>query len=144
MGELPASVHRIHLTPLNNHTFRPGLQGMVASAILRRLLQNSSVRVVPIETAQAVMGGNLTVYENFPIAFDVNDVGRRFRVRVGLSMELKEQGAEKPLLKEDFVGEAYYTTGSDVLGTRSAEEEAAQRAAADLAARVVTRLTGGL
>ena len=61
--------------------------------------------------------GDLTAYENFPIAFDASDVGRRFRVRLVFSMQLKQRGAEKALLKEEIAGEAYYTTGNDVVGT---------------------------
>ena len=143
MGGLPRGIQRIHLTPLNNQTFRPGLQGLVAAAILRRLQQDGRVRVASAEAADAVMGGDLTAYENFPIAFDASDVGRRFRVRLVFSMQLKERGAEKALLKEEIAGEAYYTTGNDVVSTRSAEEEATLRAAQDLAAQVVTRLMNG-
>ena len=96
------------------------------------------------EIADAVLSGNLTTYENMPIAFDSSDVGRRFRVRLIFAMRLTQRGGEKVLLKEDIAGEAFYTTGSDVVGTRSAEEEADQRAAQDLAARVMMRLLEGL
>jgi outer membrane lipopolysaccharide assembly protein LptE/RlpB len=144
MGGLPRGIQRIHLVPLSNQTFRPGLQGLVGAAILRRLQQDGRVRVASEEAADAVMGGALTTYENLPIAFDTNDVGRRFRVRLIFAMQVTERGGEKVLLKEEIAGEAFYMTGSDVVGTRSAEEEAAQRAAQDLAARVVTRLMDGL
>jgi hypothetical protein len=59
-------------------------------------------------------------------------------------MQVTERSGEKVLLKEEIAGEAFYTAGSDVVGTRSAEEEAAQRAAQELAARAVTRLMDGL
>ena len=144
MGGLPRGIQRIHLVPLSNQTFRPGLQGLVGAAILRRLLQDGRVRVASEEASDAVMGGALPAYENLPIAFDTNDVGRRFRVRLIFAMQVTERGGEKVLLKEEIAGEAFYMTGSDVVGTRSAEEEAAQRAAQDLAARVVTRLMDGL
>jgi hypothetical protein len=144
MGGLPRGIQRIHLAPLSNQTFRPGLQGLVGAAILRRLQQDGRVRVAAEEAADAVMGGALTAYENLPIAFDTSDVGRRFRVRLIFAMQVRERSGEKVLLKEEIAGEAFYTTGSDVVATRSAEEEAAQRAAQDLAARVVTRLMDGL
>jgi hypothetical protein len=144
MSGLPRGIQRIHLVPLSNQTFRPGLQGLVGAAILRRLQQDGRVRVASEEAADAVMGGVLTVYENLPIAFDPSDVGRRFRVRLVFAMQVTERSREKVLLKEEIAGEAFYTTGSDVVSTRSAEEEAAQRAAQDLAARVVTRLMDGL
>jgi hypothetical protein len=143
-GGGPADIQRMYLAPLTNNTFRPGLQGLVGAAILRRLQQDGRVQLVSQETAEAVLAGNLTAYENLPIAVDPQDVGRRFLVRLIFAMQLKERAGEKVLLKEEITGEAFYTTGSDIVGTRSAEEEAAQRAAQDLAARVVTRLIEGL
>lgn len=143
-GSLPAEIQSVSLAPLTNHTFRPGLQGLVGAAILRRLQQDGRVHVVSQETAEAVLTGDLTAYENIPIAFDPQDVGRRFLVRLVFAMQLKERGGEKVLLKEEVTGEAFYTTGSDVVSTRSAEEVAAQRAAQDLATRLVTRLAEGL
>lgn len=143
-GSLPEEIQHLYVAPLANDTFRPGLQGLVGAAILRRLQQDGRVHLVSQAMADAVLAGNLTAYENIPIAFDTSDVGRRFRVRLIFAMQLKERSGEKVLLKEEITGEAFYTTGSDVVGTRSAEEEAAQRAAQDLAARVVTRLAEGL
>lgn len=144
LGGLPAEIQRLHLAALTNGTFRPGLQGLVGAAILRRLQQDGRVRLAPRESANAILGGTLTAYENIPIAFDRSDIGRRFRVRLILALQLMERGGEKVLLKEEIFGEAFYTTGSDVVATRSAEEEAAQRAALDLAARVVECVMEGL
>lgn len=143
-GSMPAETQRLYLAPLTNDTFRPGLQGLVGAAILRRLQQDGRVHLASQETAGTVLAGTLTAYENTPIAFDTSDVGRRFRVRVIFAMQLKERGGEKVLLKEEITGEAFYTIGTDVVGTRSAEEEAAQRAAQDLATQVVIRLVEGL
>ncbi len=143
-GSLPAEIQRLHLAPLTNDTFRPGLQGLVGAAILRRLQLDGRMHLASQEIADAVLSGNLTAYENTPIAFDSSDVGRRFRVRLIFAMRLTQRGGEKVLLKEEITGEAFYTTGNDVVGTRSAEEEADQRAAQDLATQVVTRLREGL
>lgn len=143
-GSLPEETQRLYVAPLTNGTFRPGLQGLVGAAILRRLQQTGQVHLASQETANAVLGGSLTAYENTPIAFDSTDVGHRFRVRIIFAMQVTERGGEKVLLKEEIAGEAFYTTGTDVVGTRSAEEEADRRAAQDLAARVVAGLMEGL
>jgi hypothetical protein len=141
---LPPDIQSLYLAPLVNDTFRPGLQGLVGAAILRRLRQDGRVRFTSREAADAVLAGTVTAYENLPLAFDPTDIGRRFRVRLRLLLTLTGRGGEKALVKEEMVGEAFYTTGSDVVATRSAEEEAAQRAAQDLAVRVVARLMEGL
>lgn len=143
-GGLPREIQRLHLAALTNDTFRPGLQGLVSAAILRRLQQGGRVQFAPPEAADAVLAGSLTAYQNDPIAFERADIGRRFRVRVILALRLTARGGDKVLLKEDLVGEAFYTAGAGVVATRAAEEEATARAAQDLAARVVSRLMEGL
>lgn len=142
-GSLPPEVQRLYLAPLSNGTLKPGVQGLVGAAILRRL-QGGRVHLATQEAADAVLGGTLTAYENLPVAFTQTDVGRRFRVRIWLAMQLTDRGGGKVLLAEDIYGEAYYTTGATVTATNSAQDVATQRAAEDLAARVVTRLIEGL
>jgi hypothetical protein len=84
----------------------------------------------------------VTAYANDAIAFDrlQQDVGRRFRVRVTLlaTVAARTDGAVR--LKEAITGEAFYTAGAGAVSTRNAEDEALQRAAQDLASRVVSRL----
>jgi hypothetical protein len=143
-GGLQPDVQRVHLAALGNETFQPGLQGLVGAAILRRLQQDGRLHVTSQEAADAILAGSITAYQNLPVAFDQNDIGRRFRVRLTLAMRLTERGGEKLLLKDEISGEAFYTTGSDVRATRAAEEEAALRAARDLAAQVVARIADGL
>lgn len=143
-GNLPREIQRLHLAALANDTFRPGLQGLVSAAILRRLQQDGRVRLAPAEAADSVLDGSLTAYQNDPIAFERADIGRRFRVRVTLALRLREREGEKLLLQEEIVGEAFYTAGAGVVSTRAAEEEAAARAAQDLAARIVARVLEGL
>jgi hypothetical protein len=143
-GSLPPEIQRLHLAALKNSTLRPGLQGIVGTAILGRLQQEGRIRTAPQETADAVLEGTISAYQNIPVAFEQGDIGRRFRVRLILNMQLKERNGEKVLLKDEVLGEAYYTAGTGVVTTRAAEEEAGLRAAQDLAVRVVTRLLEGL
>ena len=144
LGSLPPELQRLHLAALRNNTLRPGLQGIVGTAILRRLQQDGRIRMAPQEAADAVLAGTITAYQNIPIAFEQADIGQRFRVRLVMTMQLTGRGGEQMLLREEIYGEAYYTSGTGVIETRAAEEEASFRAAQDLAVRVATRLLEGL
>jgi outer membrane lipopolysaccharide assembly protein LptE/RlpB len=144
LGSLPPDLQRLHLAALKNNTFRPGLPGLVGGAILRQLQQDGRIRVAPQESADAVLAGTITAYQNIPVAFDQSDIGQRFRVRLVMSMQLTGRGTEKVLLREEVYGEAYYTAGQEVTETRTAEQDAGFRAAQDLAVRVVERLLEGL
>ncbi len=139
-GQLPEGVHRLHLASISNGTYRPGIQGQVGAALLRRLQFATQLQVVPEPAAQAVLEGTISTYENLPIAFQQTDIGQRFLVRLTLQMTLTDRRKGSVLLKEDVVGEAYYTAGAGAAATRAAEEEAIQRATQDLAVRAVDRL----
>ena len=137
---LPPEAQRLHVAPVKNETFRPGLEGAVTAAMLRQFRQDGRVQLVSGEAAGGVLAARITAYENLPITFTSFDVGSRYRVRVWLTLQLTAQGQEKPLLEERVAGEAYYNTGSSVVLTRTAEEDAIQRAVRDLAAQVVARV----
>jgi outer membrane lipopolysaccharide assembly protein LptE/RlpB len=137
---LPAETQRLHVAPVKNETFRPGLEGAVTAAMLRQFRQDGRVQLVAAEAASGVLAARITAYENLPITFTVFDVGSRYRVRVWLALQLTGHGQEKPVLEEQVAGEAYYNTGASVVLTRTAEEDAIQRAVRDLAAQVVARV----
>jgi hypothetical protein len=116
------------------------VQGIVGAAILRQLQRDGRVRLAAETNADAILGGSLTSYLNEPIAFERADIGRRFRVRLALLFTLTGRSDARVLVKEEIVGEAFYTAGPGVVATRAAEEEAIVRAAQDLADRVVARI----
>ncbi len=137
---LPGEIHRLHLASISNGTYRPGIEGQVGAAILRRLQFATQLQVVPEPSAEAVLGGKISTYQNLPIAFQQTDIGQRFLVRLTLQMTLTDRLKGNVVLKEDVIGEAYYTAGTGAAATRAAEDEAVQRAAQDLATRAVDRL----
>ena len=143
-GGLPHGIQRLHLAALTNATFKPGVQGIVGAAMLRRLQFDGRVSVTSETAADAVLGGTLTTYQNEPIAFEQADIGRRFRVRLTLLLTLTDRRGGTAWLTEEVTGEAYYTAGTGVTATRASEEEATQRAAQDLATRVLARLMDDL
>jgi lipopolysaccharide assembly LptE-like protein len=140
-GSLPHGIRRLYLAALSNGTFKPGVQGVVGAAILRRLQFDARVRLTSEPEAEATLGGTVTTYQNDPIAFEQTDIGLRFRVRLTLLFTLTERQGGESLLQEEVAGEAYYTAGTTgVTATRAAEDETMQRAAQDLATKVVARL----
>lgn len=143
LGAGPASSGRqLYVEAITNGTLRPGLQGVVSAALLRQLRLHGVLRSSESGPPDLVLSGAVTAYANDAIAFDrlQQDVGRRFRVRVTLlaTVAARTDGAVR--LKEAITGEAFYTAGAGAVSTRNAEDEALQRAAQDLASRVVSRL----
>jgi hypothetical protein len=71
-------------------------------------------------------------------------VGRRFRLQVTATLTLRDRRTSRVLISDGVVGEAYYTAGTGVGTTLSAEEDSTRRAVRDLAERIATRIIEGL
>jgi hypothetical protein len=137
----PQSVgRRVQVEAITNNTFRPGIEGVVSAALLRQLRLHHIQPSPEMGPPDLILSGGVTAYQNEPIAFDRQDVGRRFRVRVALTTTLTERLDGKVLLSEAIVGEAFYTAGVGAVAARNAEDEALRFAAQDLATKVVARL----
>jgi hypothetical protein len=139
-GGGPQGVQRLHVAGITNDTFNPGIQAAVGAAIIRQLRFNTRIQVVDETSADLILAGRVTAYQNDAIAFNVQDIGRRYRVRITLQASLVGRGGGGARLTQEVGGEAYYTTGSSAADTRAAEQEATQRAAQDLARQLVALL----
>ncbi len=136
----PSTARQLSVEAITNETMRPGIQGVVSAAILRQLRLHGVLPSAAAGPAALVLAGGVTGYLNEPIAFDRQDIGRRFRVRVTLLATVTGRTDGKVRLKEAVVGEAFYTAGVGAVGARNAEDEAAQFAAQDVANKLVARL----
>jgi len=140
MSGPPSAAHQVSVEAITNETMRPGVQGIVSAAVLRQLRLHGVLRSPETGPPTLILSGGVTGYQNDPIAFDPQDIGRRFRVRVTLLATLTERTDGKVRLNEALVGEAFYTVGSGAASTRNAEDEALQFAAQDVANKLVARL----
>ena len=136
----PPNGRHIYVEAITNETLRPGIQGIVGAALLRQLALYGILRPAETSPPDLVLSGGVTTYQNDPIAFDRQDIGRRFRVRVTLLVTLAERGDGKVRLKEAVVGEAFYIAGVGAVSARNAEDEALRFAAKDAAAKLVARI----
>lgn len=94
--------------------------------------------------ADAIIETIITGYGNEGVAWDQNDVARRFRVQVSAGITLRDRHTLRVLIIEGIAGEAYYTAGTGIGPTLAAEEEGTRRALRDLADRIATRIIEGL
>lgn len=141
MSGAPSTARQVAVEAITNETMRPGIQGLVGAAILRQLRLHGVLRSAATGPPDLILSGGVTAYQNEAIAFDrVEDVGRRFRVRVTLLATLVGRTDGKVRLKEAFVGEAFYTTGVGAVSVSNSESEALNFAAQDLANKLAARL----
>jgi hypothetical protein len=139
-GAGPQGPQKLHVAGITNDTLNPWVQAAVSSAIVRQLRLNTRIRITDEPLADVVLAGKVLSYQNEPITFSVQDIGRRYRVRVRLLATLTKRGTGAVQLKQEITGEAFYNSGSAASDTRAAEQEATQRAAQDASRQLVALL----
>jgi hypothetical protein len=139
-GGGPHGPQKLHVAGITNDTLNPWVQAAVSSAIVRQIRFNTRIRITDEPLADVILAGRVLSYLNEPITFSLQDIGRRYRVRVLLQVTLSGRGTGVVRLKQEITGEAYYNTGSTASDTRAAEQEATQRAAQDASRQLVALL----
>lgn len=143
MSALEPAIKTISIGMIKNRTFRPTIQPALRDALIRRLATNSRIRVVD-EGADAVLEGAIEGFGEEPLAFGSADTAKRLRMSISFSFRLKKRLEDTVLLRDGVMGVAYYFTGTGLAETRTAEDEAALRAVADVVDQVVSRLLDGV
>ena len=138
-GPAPAG-RQVAVEAITNETMRPGIQGIVGAAVLRQLRLHGVLGPSETGPPTLILSGGVTGYQSEAIAFDRQDIGRRYRVRVTLVATLTERTDGKVRLREAIVGEAFYTTGVGAVSVSNSEAEALRFAADDVASKLVARL----
>jgi hypothetical protein len=131
---------QVYVEAFANDTMRPGLQGLVAAELLRQLRFRGMLRPAESGPPDLILSGRVSGYENIPVAFGAQDIGRRFRVRLVLTSTLAGRADGKVRVSETVYGEAYYTAGVGAVSATASEEEAVRFAAQDLVSKLVGRL----
>lgn len=143
VSALQPSVRTISIGTLKNRTLRPTIQSALRDALIRRFAVDGRIRVME-GGADALLEGAIEGFGEEPLAFSSQDTAKRLRLSISFSFTLKNRLEDKVLLRDGVAGVAYYFTGTGLAATRSAEDEAALRAVADLAERVVSRVLDGV
>ena len=139
----PGSGQQLYVEAITNETMRPGIEGVVGAAVRQELQRRGVVQGLKAAPTppDLILSGGVTSYLNEPITFGaVQDIGRRFRVRVTLLATLTRRTDGQVRFQEAITGEAYYTAGAGAVAVGSAENEALRFAAQDLANKLVARL----
>jgi hypothetical protein len=94
--------------------------------------------------ADAILEGAIEGFGEDPLAFDSSDTALRLRVSISFSFIVKDRMKDTVLLRDGVTGVAYFSAGSGIGPTRTAEDEATSRALRDLAGQVVNRVMDGI
>jgi hypothetical protein len=135
--EALADARRVAIVSIENDSFEPGLDSMVADALTREFLRRGALRVVSDPgAADLLVSGRVENLQTNSRSFSSIEFALEFEVTMRLDLEVERRdGSEVPINKRTLVESELYLTSADVEVSRKNREEALRRLAGTLAGR---------
>jgi hypothetical protein len=145
---LPAKYRKIAIDPFQNkinnteettsdRLYVPALETKVRGAVIDRFLFDGNLRIADADKADLVLDGDVIAINQDELRQDTNQNVEEYRIRVSVSLTLKDNATGLILWKEpNFEGETtYFLTGAQA----QSQSAAIDAALTDLASRIVER-----
>jgi hypothetical protein len=128
---------RVAIFGLENNSFEPGLESLVADAITREFLRRGALQVVSDpETADLIVKGSVGRVQTRSQSFSSIVFALEFRVTMYLDLQVERRdGSTIPIAVRALVESEIYQASADVEVTRTNRKEALRRLAGILAGR---------
>jgi hypothetical protein len=148
-SNLPEDIRAVHVAPVVNaidlsaeiggkehfRVYRPGVEVELTDAIINQFILEGSLKIVDRERADAVVEARLVDYRRDPLRYDDDDDIQEYRLNVVADVKVFRVSDKKVLWEQPrLTGDTtFFLSGPRAVS----EDEAAARAVADAARRVV-------
>lgn len=135
--EALADARRVAIVSIENDSFEPGLDSMVADALTREFMRRGALRVVSDPAAaDLLVSGRVERLQTNSRSFSSIEFALEFEVTMRLVVDVERRdGSEVPINRRALVESELYLTSADVEVSRKNREEALRRLAGILAGR---------
>ena len=140
IGTLPGNISSVAIPFFENRTKKPRVEGVITDAVANEFM--SSVDVVDVDEAEAILVGAIESYELKPVSFSSSDVVQEYRLFVTISVALVRTADEAVLWKETHISdyEDFVVDVNDITSSNDAEWKALKDIAFDTARLVKERM----
>ena len=139
-SNLPKSIKRIYVPIFSNKTLEQGIEIRVTDSIRKVILNDGRVTLASgIDTADAVLDGQVTSFQLRAIGFSKKDRAEEIRLRLGVRVVLRDTIENKTIFGKDIVSDREYRVSSS-LGTNQLKKIKASELASDELARELQSL----
>lgn len=142
-GILPGDIHSLAIPFFQNITRKPNVESVITLAVSDEFM--SSVEVVDLEDAEAVLIGTIDSYSLKPISFTASDVVQEYRLNVEVSFFIVRTSDDKVLWQEMKISEYedFVVDVNDIAASTDAEWNALKIIAIDTARLIKERILEG-
>ncbi len=124
----------IAIESFENRTSEYGLTDRLTNIMADAFIKDGTLRVVPVDGAEAVLNGTLLRYERQPAQFDTTDQVERYKVVLECEVTVKLTASDSTLWSQTLTQEGVYATATET-------EETGQQRAGDLLVQAILNKT---
>jgi hypothetical protein len=129
-----ASFKTIGIESFENRTAEYGLTDRLTNIMAEAFIKDGTLRVVPVNGAEAILNGTLLRYERQPAQFDITDQVERYKVVLECEVSVRLTATDSVLWSQTLTQEGIYATATET-------EETGQQRAGDLLVQAILNKT---
>jgi outer membrane lipopolysaccharide assembly protein LptE/RlpB len=138
-GTLPPHIKTVAVPIFTNSTQEPAVENVITAAVVNAFSTSGRLRVVSVNSADAILQGQITGYTLDSIAFNSQINVTEYRLRVRLNITFRDVRQNTVLWKEDGLEEqANFRVEGRVSDSIAREGAAARQAAVLIGRRIVS------
>ncbi len=130
-----SDISTIAVEPFENQTQEYGLTDRLTEVIIDAFITDGNLKIVPLEGAEAVLGGILLKYDRVVEKFDENDQVEEYKIVMDFEISLTNPKDQSEIWKERMTQEGVYNASEQT------EEDGQQLAGERLVEAVINKTT---
>ncbi|HJV64352.1 MAG TPA: LptE family protein [Geomonas sp.] len=117
----------VNVTLFSNKSYRSGLEGTLARAMVDEFALRSGGNVQPRDRADLELVGTILAYATVPVSYTAQDTIKEYQVVMKVQATLREQQTLKVLWKGEVSGSQTFPVNDNLALQQNAEEAAAAK-----------------
>jgi hypothetical protein len=139
-GNLPDHIKSVAVPVFKNKSGEPGIESTISSSVVNAFTTNGKLRVVPLDSADSVLEGEIVSFELQSLTFDSLLNLRSYRLTVTMNVKFRDLKKSAMLWEQQGLRDVVdFQVAGQVADTVSRQDSAVKQAAVEIGRKVVTQ-----
>ncbi|MBI5199898.1 MAG: LptE family protein [Nitrospirae bacterium] len=143
---LPEHIKKVGIPLAVNRTPEPGLEDILAKALIEEFKKDGRLKVVSTEEADTILHSVVVSFQTVPLSFDNKGLVTVYRVVMKVDFKLEDIRDKKIIWEEremESTLKSDYKPSNDLAVTRTLKDEAIRKTCRDISLDVISRIHEG-
>jgi hypothetical protein len=141
---LPTHINKLAIPVFMNRSSQPNVENELTQQLTNDFLMDNRIQLAPVEQADAILQGTIVQYQLEPMLLDVHNTPQQYKLRMVLSLVLKDTAAGNPIWTEEgYTDSTTYYVANTLNIPAENENLGRKRLIQQLSKRIVLRVVEG-